>query len=574
MFALLKKAIGSLSRRERIILFFAIASSVISAAALAAVTLERATTAIPAHGGDYTEGVVGQPAYVNPVLAATDTDKSLVRLIFNNILSLAEKAEVSDDHRTWDIRLKENLLWHDGTKLTSDDVLFTIQKIQDPESRSPLALSWQGISARRVSELELNIYLPSPYAFFENNLKNLYILPKHLFADIPPANWQLSEHNLKPVGSGPYRFDSYARQPDGFIEAYRLRAWKQAPGGVPNITVFDMNFFRGAEDVLKSFNAGRIDGFGAADAVLLRGIRRPYALHTFTMPSYYAAFFNAAHDPALQDPAVRAALAQAIDRNALVTHILGGYGTPEEGPIPGRAASSTASSTPLSDLKDMLAAAGWKESTSTSARVKFHGKAMPTGALRQPAAPERQRGESPSEASKQANTTLEATLIVPEVPFLIATAEALRDAWTPLGIKITLAPMHPEDILSSVIKNRDYDILLFGNILNPPEDLFPFWHSSQRFFPGLNIGLLNDKKVDSLTETIREEVNADTREKELDELAALIKKATPAAFLYSPHYLFVAAKNVGGVESRGIENPPERFSSVPSWYVKTARILK
>ncbi len=553
MFALLKKAISSLSRKERLIFFLAIASGLISTAALGAVTLERATTAVPAHGGDYIEGVVGQPSYINPVLAATDTDRSLVRLIFNNILSLAEKAEVSDDHRTWNIRLKENLTWHDGAKLTSDDVLFTIQKMQDPESRSPLALSWQGITARRVSELELNIYLPSPYSFFENNLKNLYILPKHLFADIPSANWRLSEHNLKPVGSGPYRFDSYARQPDGFIETYRLRAWNpsstgKAPGGTPNITVFDIYFFRNAEDVLKSFNAGRIDGFGGADAVFLQGIQRPYALHTFTLPSYYAAFLNPSHNPVLQDPAVRTALAQAVDRNALIERVLGGYGAPEEGPVPGRVATTTASSTPLlSDLKAMLDIAGWKENTSTTTRVKTQDKA---------------------------STTLEATLVVPEVPFLVATAEALRDAWTPLGIKITLAPMHPEDILGSVIKNRDYDILLFGNILNPPEDLFPFWHSSQRFFPGLNISLLNDKKVDSLTEAIREETNAATRAKGLDELAALIQKRAPAVFLYSPHYLFVAAKNVGGVESGNIENPPERFANVSSWYVKTARVLK
>ncbi|MBI2888430.1 MAG: hypothetical protein HYY10_00730 [Candidatus Liptonbacteria bacterium] len=552
MFALLKKAISSLSRKERLIFFLAIASGVMSTAALGAVTLERATTAVPAHGGDYAEGVVGQPSYINPVLAATDTDKSLVRLIFSNILSLAEKAEASDDHRIWDIRLKENLAWHDGEKLTSDDVLFTIQKIQDPESRSPLALSWQGITARRVSELELNIYLPSPYSFFENNLKNLYILPKHLFADTPSANWRLSEHNLKPVGSGPYRFGSYAQRPDGFIETYRLRAWTPStggtPGSTPNIAVFDMRFFRNAEDALKSFNAGRIDGFGGGDAMLLQGIRRPYALYMFTLPSYYAAFLNPSHNPVLQDPAVRTALAQAVDRNALIERVLGGYGAPEEGPAPGHAATRTASSTPLlSDLKAMLDIAGWKESTSTATRVKTQGKA---------------------------STTLEATLVVPEVPFLVATAEALRDAWTPLGMKITLAPMHPEDILGSVIKNRDYDILLFGNTLNPPEDLFPFWHSSQRFSPGLNISLMNDKKVDSLTETIREETNPDKRAKGLDELATFIQKRAPAVFLYSPHYLFVAAKNVGGVESGNIENPPERFANVASWYVKTARVLK
>jgi peptide/nickel transport system substrate-binding protein len=484
---------------------------------------------------------------VNPVLAATDIDKNLVRLLFANILALAEKVEPSSDRRTWDIRLKENLIWQDGEKLTSDDALFTIQKIQDPESRSPLALSWQGITARRVSALELNIYLPSPYAFFENNLSNLYILPKHLFADIPPANWRLSEYNLKPIGAGPYRFEGYARQPDGFIEAYRLHSWKQAPGGVPNVTLFDVHFFRNAGDQLKSFNAGKLDGFGNADAALIKGIRRPYTLHAFTTPSYYAAFLNTTHAPVLQDPAVRAALAQGVNRDALIAHALGGYGTPVEGPLPGRAAVSSTTPPNAEELRTILENAGWKKSTSTAARVKLQGKT---------------------------STALTLTLTVPEVPFLVTTAEALRDAWVPLGVNTTVSPMHPDDILGNIIKNRDYDILLFGNVLNPPEDLFPFWHSSQRFFPGLNISLMNNKRVDSLTESVREETEAVAREEGLAALAALIEKEHPAVFLYSPSYLLVTAKNVGGVEPRAIENPPARFSNVSSWYVKTERVLK
>jgi peptide/nickel transport system substrate-binding protein len=556
MFALLKKIISSFSRWERVVFFAALGLCAASTAALAAATLERKTTEIPAHGGDYVEGVVGQPSYVNPVLAATDVDKGLVRLVFSNIPSLAEKVEMQSDRRTWDVRLKENLFWHDGKKLTSDDVLFTIQKIQDPESRSPLALSWQGITARRVSELELNIHLPSPYALFAHNLKNLYVLPKHLFTDIPPANWRLSEYNLKPVGSGPYRFESLTQQPDGFVSAYELRAWSPplrppanmaggAPGGVPNIARFSMRFFRNMDEVLKSFNAGRIDGFAGGDATALRGIRRPYALHTFTTPSYYAAFMNPTHNAALKDPVVRTVLREAAREVPLVGNVLGGHGIPQEGPLPGTVPATSTVSAP--DLAQKLDAAGWKLTTSTPARVKHQGKA---------------------------STTLEAALIVPELPFLIATGEALRDAWRALGMSITLVPMHPEDILSAVIKNRDYDILLFGNVANPAEDLYPFWHSSQRFYPGLNISLFNNKKADVLLEAIREEVDASTRREKLNALAALIEREAPAAFLYSPQYLFVTAKNVEGVESRYIENPPDRFSNVASWYVKTARVLR
>ena len=123
------------------------------------------------------------------------------------------------------MRLKEGLTWQDGQQLTSDDVVFTVQSIQDPDAHSPLYQSWQGVTATRVSELEVQFTLTNPYAFFGDNLKNLYIVPKHLYADTPPGNWHLSDYNLKPVGSGPYQFLSYNKNSDGFISSYSLQAW-------------------------------------------------------------------------------------------------------------------------------------------------------------------------------------------------------------------------------------------------------------------------------------------------------------------------------------------------------------
>jgi len=544
----------------------AIACFGISAVALAALKLERATTAIPTHGGEYVEGVVGQPAYANPVLALTEIDRSLVRLIFSNVPALAEKLEAGDRQRSWNIRLRENLTWHDGAKLTSDDVIFTIQKIQDPESRSPLALSWQGITVRRVSELEFIIQLPSPYIFFTENLNNLFVLPKHLFADIPTSNWRLSAYNLKPIGSGPYQFDSYHQQPDGFIDRYALRAIRtpsSLPPGradTPHVAAFTMEFFRNMDEAFKAFNAGKIDGLGGVDMTLLNAIQRPYTLHAFTTPSYYAVFLNGTHNNALKEPVVRSVLSRAVDREMLVSRALEGYGLPQAGPLlessPQATSTEVSTSTPRASSSSLsneaqliqeLEAAGWKMTTSSEARVRFEGNA---------------------------STTLKATLLVPQVPFLITTAEMLRDSWQRLGVAVTLRPTTPEEILASAIRNRDYEMLLFGNVLNPAEDLFPFWHSSQRFYPGLNIGLYNNKKADALTEEIRGESNEENRENKLAALATLITADVPAIFLYSPEYLFVTAKNVGGVQPRRIANPPERFLNAAAWYVKTARVLK
>ena len=187
--------------------------------------------------------MTGQPN-VNPVIASSQTDLSLVKLIYSNVRDIADSIQASPDGRTWTVRLKEGLTWQDGQKLTSDDVIFTVQMIQDPDANSPLAQDFGGVTVSRVSELELQFNLASPYAFFGNTLNNLYVIPKHLFADVPPGNWRLSDYDLKPVGSGPYQFASYEKDPDGFISDYSLTAWDGSPEAKPLIQNFNFSFFR------------------------------------------------------------------------------------------------------------------------------------------------------------------------------------------------------------------------------------------------------------------------------------------------------------------------------------------
>ena len=116
------------------------------------------TKEIPIPGGEYIEGVVGQPLYVNPVLAGSnDADADLAALVYSGLFKydpegkltadLAENFEISEDKLTYSFHLKKDVKWHDGEPFTADDVLFTIQAIQDPAYKSPLRQSWQGVGA-------------------------------------------------------------------------------------------------------------------------------------------------------------------------------------------------------------------------------------------------------------------------------------------------------------------------------------------------------------------------------------------------------------------------------------------
>jgi len=175
---------------------------------------------------------------------------------------------------------------------------------------------------------------------------------------------------------------------------------------------------------------------------------------------------------------------------------------------------------------------------------------------------------------KNTKIPLELTIAVPQIEFLTRTSHLLVRTWGELGIKVNLSIFPIDDIGNSILKNRDYEILLFGNVLSKSYDLFSFWHSSQRFYPGLNLSLYNNKKADSLIESIRQVDDKKERESQFHELQKIIKADHPATFLYSPDFIYVSSKNLRGVDPRLIMETGDRFVGAQYWYIKTARVLK
>ena len=544
----LKKIFAALTNKERVSLFVAAGAIAISIIVITGIVIAKGTAAVPAPGGNYTEGVAGQPEYVNPVTAASETDRDLVKMIYSNIYDVADKIEVSSDTKTWTVRLKENLRWQDGEQLTSDDAIFTVREIQNKDADSPLFENWAGVRVSRVSELEFQFSLTKPYAFFGDNLKNLYILPKHLYADIPPANWRLSDYNLKPVGSGPYSFAAYEKRPDGFIAMYQLKAWNDYFGTKPLIENFDFQFLTNKDSLIKSFNAAQIDGFGGALPEDVASIGRPYDLFVSRTPSYYAVFLNQSKNQALIDPAVREALSSAIDRNNLVSAALGGFGKPDNGPIPPDAAYSitVAATTSPSFATTLLDNAGWKIGDNG-----FRSKTIPKNAV-----------------------PLAITITVPQIDFLIKTADVIKDAWQNIGVQVTITPDLPDAIANATIPNRTYEALLFGNILGPSSDLYSFWDSSGDLSPGLNLAMYDNPSVDSVLESIRENPNDDARTAQFANAQNIIANDHPAIFLYSPDYLYVTDKTIRGITTNLLSDPSDRFRNVGTWYLNTTRVLK
>jgi len=323
-----------LSNKERIIVGALSIAIIGSLLATIVVLYYQFTKPVPIKGGEYSEGIVGQPLYINPILALTnDADADLSDLIYSGLFKydengnvvpdMAESYEISEDKKSYTVKLKDNLFWHDGEKVKAEDVFYTIQTIQDPEYRSPLRQNWQGVGVEVVDEKTIKFILKSPYAYFLNNL-TVGILPQHIWETVPPANFFLTEFNVKPIGSGPYQFLDFEKDADGNILSYKLESNEKYYGKVPFVDKVVFNYYFDEDSMIDAFNKKQIMGISYISPSRLKDLKssRSSDIHQINIPRYFAVFFNQQRSKVLADRDVRKALSLATDKNQILKEVL------------------------------------------------------------------------------------------------------------------------------------------------------------------------------------------------------------------------------------------------------------
>jgi peptide/nickel transport system substrate-binding protein len=509
---------------------------------------------VPARGGSLIEGVVGTPRFINPVLTAA-SGSEMVELIYAGLMTvdesgtlvpeMAESVNISNDGLTYSIILKNSLTFHDGKPVTANDVLFTIGQIQDPNVKSPLFSNWEGVRLERVSEREINMILAKPYGPFLENL-TVGILPEHIWDDTTSDTFPFSQYNTEPIGSGPYMIDSTMRTRGGILESFTLRPFKDYAGTRANIQKLSIRFYPGETELLQAWNNKEIQsisGIGPEDIKKLGDISLTHVVHTVPLPRTFAVFFNQNEAPVLRDKAVRRALSALIDRDALIRDALLGAGYPLFGPIPTTYSSSSIpiaqSTNRIDEARNILQAGGWVYNSESNYWQK------------------NQNGLT---------LTLAFTLATANNSALARTAELLKTEWNKAGIRAEIKQYEQVDLTQEVIRPRKFDALLFGTVIGREMDFYPFWHSSQRSDPGLNIALYTNTEIDSLLEKARTETSHTARIEQNKQFAQKIEDDVPALFLFTPSFTYIVPKNVQGVTLTGLVEAHERFANIHKWH--------
>lgn len=541
--------VAALSRGDRVI-FFALALLVALASISSVYALERSLLEeVPTYGGTLVEGEIGSPQFINPLLAISDADRDLSTLTYSGLMGLsgsgslvpvlAESYVMSPDGKTYTFVLRDDARFTDGTPVTSADVVFTVKKAQDPALKSPEYANWSGVAVVAVDRRTVRFVLTKPYAPFLG-LTTLGVLPAHLWQNIGNTEFPFSTLETNPVGAGPFKVTSVSRDASGLIKSVSLTQNQYYVLGRPYLDGIRVLFYSNADDLASALKNGTIESaYGLpAGKQASQTVTAPYA-------RVFGVFWNPNEQQTFARLEVRKALALALDRDAIVAGVLGGYATPIMGPVPPgkgvRQAAVPESADPTSDAAHVLTNSGWTYD----------------GAARQ----------WQNTAAKQTLSNI--TIRTSNVPELKSVASAVKAAWERLGVSVDIELYEPGDLSQNVIRPRKYGALLYGMVIGRDQDLYAFWDSQERNDPGLNIALYANKTVDTLLEDARTTTDESARRTDLQKIEDTVAAEYPAAFIYAPNFVYAVPGDLRGVSLPQIITPADRFATVASWYRAT-----
>lgn len=570
---------------------------------------------LPTRGGEYREAVIGSPQLINPLYnVLNDVDVDLSRLIYSGLMrydekqrviqDLAVKHEISEDGKQYTFYLRKDAFWHDGEKFDAQDVVFTVEAVQNPAVASPLYISFQGVKVEALDDFTVKFTLNEVFPSFLSTM-TIGILPEHIWYDIPAERMRLAPQNLQPIGTGPFKFKKLAKDATGYIYHYELErfdSFYRQPVYLDNVVFNFFSEYDGAGGAIDAIRAQKVDGLSFVPLNLKDKVERKHInLRTLELPQYTALFFNAEEQPFLEQKETRLALAQAIDKVKVLKESLQGEGQVIHSPVlPGFPGFQPELSGPVYNLEEAntLLDKNWqrveaekyretkKEELLKNLRANWSvennvATSTETGTSTILMDEEKLDLEAEETLNKEINEAqifyrqnkkgewLVLELVTADTAEYRRTAELLAGFWQEIGVKTELKFLPTRDIPKDALKNRSYDMLLYGEIIGNDPDQYPFWHSSQINFPGLNLSRYVNRNADAILVKARETVNQDETADLYKKFQEIIMSDLPAVFLYMPTYTYALSDKIKGVDATRISAPADRFADITTWYIKT-----
>jgi peptide/nickel transport system substrate-binding protein len=304
------------------------------------------TTAAPAakQGGTLVVVAGTDPGQLNPAISTSGALHFVAGSLYNGLVALdkdfkpmpdlADSWTVSDDGKTYTFKLHPGVKWHDGKPFTAADVKFTVEQLLlkfHARTKTGLEPVLAGIDT--PDDLTVVFRFKTPYAplLQQLNVIEAPILPKHLYEGADPQN---NPANLKPVGTGPFKFVEYKKGQQVTLE----RNPDYFKPGLPRFDKLIFSIIPETATAMVAFERGEVDYVGVPGAEVERVSKLPGVTVGRSPAGAGGAFCVQTVIPNLErapldKPAVRQALNLAIDRERIVKQVLFGQGRAARGPM-------------------------------------------------------------------------------------------------------------------------------------------------------------------------------------------------------------------------------------------------
>ena len=520
----------------------------------------------PTSGGIYREGLVGQIQRLNPLLSwYNDVDDDVCRLIFSSLVKsdtrgnpqgdLAIDWGISVDGMTYNFAINPDAKWHDGQPVTADDVIFTYELLRTGSGYVPedVINFWNSVKINPVDSKTIQFVLDEAFAPFLDYL-NVGILPRHIYGGMSFSEMVESKINIQPIGSGPFRLKELV-QDNGVILGVTTENNTAYYGRKAYLDEIQFTYYSDSGLAYQAYQQGLIDGISYVSDDILSNVLKDEEMNLYTArrPILSMVFFNLDNRNVefLQSTGVRQALMTGLNRERIVSRILGGQGIIASSPILYGNWAYTSE----------VAVPEFNQEKAIELLVK-EGYVL---------ASEQERVRTKEITSVDGNSERKAlsfTLVYPDDDLHRRVAEQIQQDWGRINVLLNLEAISYDDLINHVLPDREYEAALVDLNLSkyPDPDPYPFWDQTQ-ISSGQNYTQWNNKTVSQYLETARVETDRAERARLYKNFQILFMEQLPALPLYNSVYNYPVSQKVSGVSIGPIYRPSDRFLNITDWFM-------
>ena len=460
---------------------------------------------------------------------------------------LAKEWKSDATSKVYTITLRDDVYWHDGEKLTADDVVFTYKTIQNPDSKSPYYSAWRGIKVEKVDDQTVTFTLPNSYSPFYH-LLTVGIIPEHKLSSISKDQLRGNMFNTKEaIGTGPFKLKNEVveKTADTQEETIQLVKNTRYHRGDVQLDGFTIKAYSDGKSLQDAINKKEIIG-----AVVEPSEDSSQSLNSFRFNQMSAVMvFLNINRPLTSDQKFREALISATEPGAAAAQL--GYPTASvrtpilkgqigyDASMAQKAPSSEKANTLLNEL-------GWTWAEGEPYRKK-DGKELTIDFVSE-------------------NTGDYARL-----------AEELQRQWGQYGIKTNVTLENSDDISTTSLATKEYDALLYAINIGADPDVYVYWHSSQAkpdAKPGYNFSMYSSSKADQSLEDGRSRSDPNLRAVKYKPFLEAWKTDVPAIGLYQPTIPYTTNIPVYNLREMTLNTAADRYRNVHNWQINTQKTIQ